>query len=301
MSAGEPSPLSLRARGLLALFAELGRVVPANEAQRYLPEGRDAIRAVYRELTSAGVLTLSRFQSVTGQWVTEYRLTRAWPTDAWKTEDGFSGDLSVEQLEATSSKLLAVFPNGNTSNSSGNPKSPNLDFEEYVEMPWPGFDDEPVSKADDEAGVVGKLPQDKRELRQAKYKRTKIEAVPEHMRRHERPESEWTTADLCGEFYDLTRKHAPGVPMQVNGKNLASWINQRVGEGTPRTAVLKAIRMFFNDPRLIRDAGIGQPLWRRFLAYYPTVHGMVAKAETIDYADESFLDHQDKMMKLLEG
>lgn len=293
---GEPQPLSLRARGLLALFAELGRVVPASEAQLHLREGRDAIRSVYKELQDAGRLEVTRYRSRTGHWATEYRLTRH-----WNTGDGFSGDLPVEQLEANSSKLLAVFPNGNTSNSSGDPKCPNLDTEEYVEMPWPGFDDEPASKESGEAGVVGKLPQDKRELRQAKYTKTKIEAVPEHMRRHERPESEWTTADLCGEFYDLTRKHAPGVPMQVNGRSLAAWINQRVGEGTSRQAVLKAIRMFFNDPRLTRDAGIGHPYWRRFIAYYPTVHGMVAKTESIDYADDSFLGHQDKMMKLLEG
>lgn len=168
-------------------------------------------------------------------------------------------------------------------------------------MAWPGFDDEPSKGSDGESGAVGKLPADKKQLRQQKYTRTKIEAVPEHMRRHERPETEWTTADLVSEFYDLTRNAAPGAPGQVHGRNLTTWINQRVGEGTPRIAVLKAIRMFFNDPRLVRDPGIGQPMWRRFLAFYPTVHGAVVKTDDGDYSDASFLGHQEKMMKMLEG
>lgn len=299
MSEAEPQPLSLRARGLLALFTEVGRVIPASEAVHHVREGRDAVRAVYNELEQADYIQLHRFQTASGRWATEYRFSRAWFTDA-----GFSGDLSGEtavELEATSYKLVTIIPNGIMATSSGDPKEPTHETEEYVEMAWPGFDDEPKAKTDDAVGAVGKLPEDKRELRQAKYKKTKIEAVPEHMRRGERPESEWTTPDLCAEFYDLTRKAAPGVPAQVNGKSLASWINQRVGDGTPRPALLKAIRMFFNDPRLIRDPGVGQPLWRRFIAYYPTVHGTVVKTEMTEYADESFLGHQDKMMRILEG
>lgn len=285
--------MSLRARGLLALFRDMGRVISSTEAVALVSEGRDAIRSAYRELESLGLISRDRFQTSTGHWVTEYRFT-----DAWKTDDGFSGALLVGQLEANNLNLADITPNGVISTSSGSPKCPNLEEEEYVQMPWPGFESQ---KQDEDApsGAVGRVL-DKTQERNAKYKKTRLEAVPEHMRRHERPEQDWTTADIVSEFYDQTRKHAPGAPGQVNGKNLSSWINQRVGEGTPRIAVLKAVRMFFSDPRLIRDPGVGQPFWRRFVAFYPTVHGIVVKDEVRPMSDAEFNEYSERMVRLLD-
>jgi len=100
--------------------------------------------------------------------------------------------------------------------------------------------------------------------------------------------------------WNFTSKHAPGVPGQVNADEISKCINKLYREGVPRVNMLKAIRMFFEDPRNLHNAGVGQPLWRKFMAYYPTVHGLTEKTETT-YADEEFLAHQEKMLKLLGG
>lgn len=147
--------------------------------------------------------------------------------------------------------VLAVTPNGVTANTSLREEFQGIEEEEYIPMPWPGFED-------------------KRAARNEKYKRTKIEAVSPAALRHERPEEDWTTNDIVAEFYALCREAAPGIVSQVNGGQLASWINRQVGQGVPRIRVLRALRAFFEDPRNTRDAGSGQPLWRRFMAYFPT-------------------------------
>jgi hypothetical protein len=171
--------------------------------------------------------------------------------------------------------VKAVTPNGVTALTSL--REEILEEEEYIQMPWPGFEDEVLPTvpkprrpvADDEAGVVGKI-EDPQAKRNAKYKTTKFEAVSASALRHERPEESWTTNDLVAEFYSRSRDAAPGIVSQVNGGQLAAWINRQVGQGVPRIRVLRALRAFFDDPRNIRDAGSGQPLWRRFTAFFPS-------------------------------
>lgn len=205
---------------------------------------------------------------------------------------------------ANSSQVLAGCTYVQPSNTSGAPinsKEKEIDSgeEEFVFMPWPGLDHEDNPRRDDEVGAIGKI-EDKAAKRQAKYKKTKFEAVPARMRRHERPEETWTTEDLVAEFYELTRESAPGVPGQINGRQLSTWMNARVGEGVPRIALLGAIRRFFNDPRLVRDPGVGTPLWRRFVAFYPTIHGKVVTASE-DPVDEDLLALQKKALDRLMG
>jgi hypothetical protein len=106
---------------------------------------------------------------------------------------------------------------------------------------------------------------------------------------------------LIAEFYDLVEKAAPNTSSQVNNKYLATWINKQVGEGTQRYEVLKAMRMFFADPRNLNDLGIGKPLWQRFFSYYPTIQGIVKKPDQPTYSTDKFKAHQEKMMRLLEG
>jgi hypothetical protein len=66
--------------------------------------------------------------------------------------------------------------------------------------------------------------------------------------------------------------------------------------------MLAAIRMFFEDPRNLNDAGSGVPLWRKFIAYYQTVEGTVAREELPDSYDEDMVRRQqEKMLKLLGG
>ena len=250
------SKLSLRARGIWGIYMSEGKALSASEVYPLVPEGRDAVRKAIRELISAGYVSEVSFRNPNGQWAYQLQVTQAWITG-----DGFSGTL----LYGTASKLkanstLVELTNVSSTNVSGEPEK-----EEFVEMPWPGFDDpeEPKAKKpridDSDTGAIGKLtdPVDKAEMRRQKYKRVQFAAVPESMLRSEREEDQWTTQDIVAEFYDLTRKHADGAPSQVNGAQLSTWINQQVGKGEPRIGILRAIRAFFNDPRLTRDPGVG--------------------------------------------
>jgi len=299
------SNLSLRARGIWGLFVVANRVLSVSEIYDQAPEGRDAIRKSLRELVEAGYLKEERTRTRGGHFSHQYLVTRP-----WFTAPGFSGHLHICTEEpllttntSTSSNGLVEFTNVNSPNPSGKPE----EREEFVEMSWPDFEEEAKPKKkridDSDTGSIGKItdPVDKAEMRKQKYKQVQFAAVPPSMLRHERPEEEWTTADIVVEFYELTRKHADGAPSQVNGTSLGAWINQQARQGVPRIAILKAMRAFFNDPRLIREPGVGKPFWRRFVAFYPTVHGLYAKDNDVVYDDEDFTNHQNKMLKLLEG
>lgn len=298
--------LSLRSRGIWGLFIGMGRAMSASEIYPLVPEGRDAIRKALRELINAGYLTETRFQDQNGQWAYELSIT-----PAWFTGDGFSGHLqygTAISYSTSSLSTLIELTNVSSNNVSGVPPEEVNNEEEYVLVSWPGLDEEPQEpKAkkkwveEEEFGAIGALDlRDKKEIRKAKYKKTKFEAVPASMLRNERPEELWTTEDLVSEFYELTRNTAPNVPSQVNGKNLATWINRQVSDGVTRLAMLKAMRAFFNDPRLTKDPGIGHPYWRRFISYYPTVHGIHSRTEEVAYTDDEFEAHQARMLKLLE-
>jgi DNA-binding transcriptional ArsR family regulator len=285
--------LSLRARGLYAFYIETGRVLSADEISTAVPEGRDAIRAAMKELKDAGYIKAVKAQ-VGGQWRTTLKFT----------DDGLSGVGNPGALYSllntnditTSLNVLEVLRTSNTSAA--------LKPKEGIEMGWPNLDENlPKKRSDiDEApGAVGKI-EDKKAMRNAKYKKTKFEAVPASMRRYERPEETWTSKDLVSEFYDLVREKASGIPGQINGEQLAKWINKTISESdATNLSILKAIRVFFADPRLLNDAGIGQPIWRRFIAFYPTIHGITSRVAETDFVDEDALANQERLLKLLEG
>ena len=220
---------------------------------------------------------------------------------------GFSGhmyvyrDVSVNTSTSTSdlttsSKHIDTVTNVTVS-------IPEQAREEGEAMAWnlDGEEEAPKKRGfteDADAGAVGKL-EDRQKKLNAKYKRA---TKSQHAGRNRRdvPEADWTTTDLIAEFYALTDEKAPGVPGQVNQVRMAGWINQQVGLGTERAVILAAIRMFFSDPRMLHDAGVGKPLYQRFFGYYLTIHGVVTKKATV-YEDEDFLAHQEKMLRLLRG
>jgi hypothetical protein len=295
--------LSGMARALWMVYATVGRPMSTEEVieSNYMNEGRDAIRAAASELKRTGYIKAFKEQVAGGRWVTTLRFTpmgqhyldlfnwnyQPMPGIPTVGEPGITSKLD-------SSNRLEILRISNL----------GADAPREEIMPWPIDEPQPKKKreldTDYEVGSVGKV-EDKIAKRNAKYKKTTIESTPAVMRRYEKPEELWDTKDLIGEFYDLVKEHAPGVPSQVNGKYLATWINDLVGKGTPRVAILKAIRMFFSDPRLYSDAGVGHPLYRRFFQFYPTVHGKVIQPEVKEYVDDDFAAHQEKMLKLLGG
>jgi hypothetical protein len=222
---------------------------------------------------------------------------------------GFSGllyinsDATTNTNTNTSNKPIVELLRSSTISRTASSKS-----EGGTEMGWDLDGEQPAPKKrfridaeDDSSGAVGKV-EDKKALRQAKYGAKDLDSDPMRNRSH-KPESEWATKDLVAEFASLLNKSdARDVPMQINTQQLAIWINKMVSEGVTRQQMLLAIRMFFEDPRNLNDAGVGVQIWRRFIAYYPTAHGLVTREELpASYVDEEFKAQQDKMLRLLGG
>jgi len=301
------SKLSLRARALFTVFEAKGRVISADElkASNEVMEGRDALQTAINELKEAKYIRSVRMQN-NGQWVSQLKFTeealKLIPTDNGFSGQGKSGHLYIDNY-------ISISDNTTSTNIDNNPNgllSIPEQAREGEKMPWNLDGEEPQVKparvrAAEEIeaapGAVGQV--DDRQTRlNAKYKLTKTEKAGRN--RHDSPEELWSTGDLVAEFYQLCHEKVPNVPSQVNNVRLAGWINKQVGEGVQRVQILKAIRMFFNDSRLIRDAGIGKPLYQRFFAFYPSVHGIVAK-KSVDYETPEALAQQEKLLRLLGG
>ena len=273
------SKLSLRARALFTVFEVKGRVISADElkASNEVMEGRDALQTAINELKEAKYIRSVRMHN-NGQWVSQLKFTeealKLIPTGNGFSGHGKSGHLYIDNYITTSDNTTSTNIDIDTNVSISIPEQAR----EGEEMPW-NLDD--------------------RQTRlNAKYKLTKTEKAGSN--RHDSPEELWSTGDLVAEFYHLCHEKVPNVPSQVNNVRLAGWINKQVGEGVQRVQILKAIRMFFNDSRLIRDAGIGKPLYQRFFAFYPSVHGIVAK-KSVDYETPEALAQQEKLLRLLGG
>jgi len=295
--------LSMRARGLFAYYAELGRVVSADELSAVMPEGRDAIRSAMTELKQFHYIKATRTQ-INGQWSTYLKFTDG-AKKFLSTDDGFSGVLLVDSSTTTSTSDLTTSPIVELLRSSTIP-APAVQ-EEGEEMVWNLDEEEPVKagarkirdEAEDDSGAVGKVI-DKKAMRQAKYGAKVLAGSPtEH--RSNKPEDDWATKDLIAEFMMLLDEHAGNTPMQMNTRQMATFINKLVGQGVTRVSILKGIRMFFEDQRNLHDLGIGKPLWSRFIAYYQSVHGITVREEVSAYLDEDDLAHQEKMLRLLGG
>jgi len=282
--------LSLRARSLFYYFAEKGRVISADELRKTqeFPEGRDALQSAINELKDLKYVKSVRVQN-NGQWIARLKFTEE-AKKLLSTDNGFSGHLYIDNYTATSTSDISTRANiVKDTNVSLTIGAAPLKEEAVV---WKEEEDEVV-------GTIGKI-EDRQAKLNAKYKKP-VKAQRTSRDRINTPEELWSTTDLIAEFYDLVEKVAPNTSSQVNNKYLATWINKQVGEGTQRYEVLKAMRMFFADPRNLNDLGIGKPLWQRFFSYYPTIQGIVKKPKQPTYSTDKFKAHQEKMMRLLEG
>jgi len=290
--------LSLRARGLFAYYVEVGRVLSAEEMSASVPEGRDAIRNAMSELKFHRYIKAVRHQDNSGQWRTTLKFT----------DDGFSGVLyigsdTVASTSDISTSDLNIDTVTNVTVSIG--AAPQKE-KGKVAMGWPGLGDNTtpekpkrrvVLDTEDDSGAIGKVSPLK--VGGARPKKTKVER--ESRNRINIPEEDWIARDLCAEFYDLLTAVNNGAPNQMNAKHLATWINKRIGEGVTSVAILKGMRMFFADPRMFHDIGVGLPIYQRFMKYYGTIHGLVSQVAESTKLDEDTLAHQEKLLKMLEG
>jgi hypothetical protein len=282
--------LSLRARSLFYYFAEKGRVISADELRKSqdFPEGRDALQSAINELKDLNYIKSVRIRN-NNQWTARLKFTEA-AEKLISRDNGFSGHLYIDNYTAINTSDISTRANiDKDTNVSLSIGAAPLKEEKVV---WKEEEDEAV-------GAVGKI-EDRQAKLNAKYKKP-VKAQRTSRDRINTPEELWSTTDLIAEFYDLVEKAAPNTSSQVNNKYLATWINKQVGEGTQRYEILKAMRMFFEDPRNLNDLGVGKPLWQRFFSYYPTIQGIVKRPEQPVYSTDKFKAHQEKMMRLLEG
>ncbi len=289
--------LSLRARGLFAYYVEVGRVLSAQEMSASVPEGRDAIRNAMAELKFHKYIKAVRHQDNSGQWRTILKFT----------DDGLSGVLYIDSNKLTSTSDISTSSKDidtvtNVTVSIG--AAPQT--EKGTEMGWDVFEDstdpkpkKKVLDTEDDSGAIGKVNTLK--VGGARRKKTRVEV--EARNRINVPEEDWSTNDLVAEFYDLYMATCggSGAVNQISGKQLATWINKRVGECVERIHILKGMRMFFGDTRVIADPGFGLPMYQRFMKYYGMIHGMVSRVDEPIGLDEDTLAHQEKMLKLLES
>ena len=295
--------LSLRARSLFYYFAEKGRVFSADDLKKSeeFSEGRDVLQAAINELKDLRYIKSVRLQN-NGQWIARLKFTEE-AKKLLSTVPSFSGHLYIDNYITTSTSDISTStnivnnPNGLLTMGAQAPLKEN-------EMSWnlDGDEEAPKAKRGEEepaTGTIGKI-EDRQARLNAKYKKP-VKAQRSSRDRINTPEELWSNNDLLAEFYDLVEKAAPNTSQQVNGKYLSTWINKEVGEGTQRYEILKAMRMFFADPRNLHDAGVGKPLWQRFFAYYPTIQGIVKAPDQPIYSTDKFIAHQEKMMRLLEG
>ena len=288
--------LSLRARGLFAYYVEVGRVLSAEEMSASVPEGRDAIRNAMAELKLHKYIKAVRHQDNSGQWRTLLKFT----------DDGLSGVLYIDSNKLTSTSDISTSSKDidTVTNVTVSIGAAPLKESGGVKMAWPTFEDSTAPKSkvksldtDDDSGAIGKVSSLK--VGGARPKKTKVEQ--EARNRINVPEEDWTTGDLVAEFYDMYMKIHTGAPNQINGKHLITWINKLVGEGADRISILKGMRMFFDDSRVISDLGTGLPIYQRFMKYYGSIHGIVSRVDEPTTLDEDTLAHQEKMLKLLES
>jgi len=290
--------LSARAKGIFAFYSELGRPVSADEMSAVMPEGRDAIQAAINELRRAGYIRTTREWNGT-KWISVMKFTKeAIMSNPKVLNTGFSG-LLFDYSNTTNSKPIVEVLRTSTITRTASSN------EEGAEMPWnlDGEEEKPAKvrgEVDEAPGSVGKI-QDKVAMRKAKYGGKGLStASVDH--RSNKPEEEWNTKDLVSEFSSLLNNSSAGhLTMQLNTQQLAIWINKAVGNGSTRLHILAAIRMFFEDPRNLNGAGVGAPLWRKFIGFYQSVEGKTLTEEKVVYEDEAFLAHQEKMLKLLGG
>jgi len=307
--------LSARAKGIFAYYSELGRPVSADEMSAVMPEGRDAIQSAINELRRAGYIRTTREWNGT-KWISVMKFTKeAIMSNPKVLNTGFSGLLYDYSQSTINSNTINSYPIVELLRSSTISRI-SSSKEEGAEMPW-NLDGEETNdgefqsksqmrranierEADDASGAVGKV-EDKVAMRKAKYKGKGL-STASIRHRDNKSEETWNTSDLVSEFASLLNKStASELTMQINTQQFAIWINQKVRLGVSRAHMLAAIRMFFDDPRNLNDAGIGIPLWRKFIAFYQSIEGKKFTEEKVVYEDEAFLAHQEKMLKLLGG
>ena len=277
--------LSLRAIGLLHFFRDAGRALPAHEVTALVREGRDAIRAAMKELEEAGLIKFHKFQ-INGQWRTEVQLVQK-PFSQEITGNGFSGPLPEDPLLTTSDIT--------TSDITTNTNDYSLDIDTYTNKNSKLRLVKEEKKKEEEKSIVTESDF----LPGISIHRLGIDPIGDPNHRSNKPEVEWTTKDLVTEFMHIAYEGGfASVP--IPGDEVGKIMNKLFSDGLTRYQILQLIRKFFVTniwPSMIHP----RSLWASFMSFAYKWKDAVDK-EPVNYSfSPELLEHQKKMLKLLES
>lgn len=277
--------LSLRAIGLLHFFRDAGRALPAHEVTALVREGRDAIRAAMKELEEAGLIKFHKFQ-INGQWRTEVQLVQK-PFSQEITGNGFSGPLPEDPLLTTSDIT--------TSDITTSTNDYSLDIDTYTNKKSKLRLVKEEKKKEEEKSIVTESDF----LPGISIHRLGIDPIGDPNHRSNKPEVEWTTKDLVTEFMHIAYEEGfASVP--IPGDEVGKIMNKLFSDGLTRYQILQLIRKFFVTniwPSKIHP----RSLWASFMSFAYKWKDAVDK-EPVNYSfSPELLEHQKKMLKLLES
>ena len=277
--------LSLRAIGLLHFYRDAGRALPAHEVTALVREGRDAIRAAMKELEEAGLIKSHKFQ-INGQWRTEVQLVQK-PFSQEITGNGFSGPLPEDPLLTTSDIT--------TSDVTTSTNDYSLDIDTYTNKKSKLRLVKEEKKKEEEKSIVTESDF----LPGISIHRLGIDPIGDPNHRSNKPEVEWSTKDLVTEFMHIAYEEGfASVP--IPGDEVGKIMNKLFSDGLTRYQILQLIRKFFVTniwPSMIHP----RSLWASFMSFAYKWKDAVDK-EPVNYRlSPEFLEHQKKMLKLLES
>ena len=282
--------LSLRAIGLLRFYKDLGRALPANEVAAFVKEGRDAIRAAMKELEDAGLIKFHKFQ-INGQWRTEVQLVQK-PFSQEITGNGFSGALPEDPL-LTSSYITTSHITTSHITTSTNDYSLDIDTYTNKKSKLRLVKEEKKKEEEKIITTESEFPPG------VSVHRLGIDPIGDPNHRSNKPEVNWTTKDLVSEFMHIAYERGfASVP--IPGDEVGKIMNKLFSDGLTRYQILQLIRKFFVTniwPSMIHP----RSLWASFMSFAYKWKDAVDK-EPVNYRlSPEFLEHQKKMLKLLES
>ena len=126
-----------------------------------------------------------------------------------------------------------------------------------------------------------------------------IDPIGDPNHRSNKPEVEWTTKDLVTEFMHIAYEEGfASVP--IPGDEVGKIMNKLFSDGLTRYQILQLIRKFFVTniwPSMIHP----RSLWASFMSFAYKWKDAVDK-EPVNYRfSPEVLEHQKKMLKLLES
>jgi hypothetical protein len=233
---------------------------------------RESLRRALRGLEDQKFIRTGRTRRNLGKLSTN-KYVLCHKNEAWLAHPSHKNEASTHDQvvpRGISSITTSSNNDNNYSNCNESITSPNgeVSFKEIVvskSKRWvPAGED---TSGDDELVGVGLFPDE-----QPTAKSTLSTDKRNPKTRGRRPESEWTPNDVASEFSFMLGRKFPLLPGLVNVRNLGGALaRQRKDYKITAVIEMELMRMFFDDPRNLRDAEkTPHHLFKRYLRMFTT-------------------------------